>query len=635
MRFYHLAISSALLIAAGCRPQTPSNVEQKNSNMKDTVVYVKDPHSYSEPTDAVVKHLNLNLDVSFEKKMLSGSATWSIENRGGADKIIFDTHNLVIEKVITETDGSELPFTLGENDPILGQPLTIGITPETIQITIYYHTTDSALAVQWLNPDQTAGKKHPFMFTQSQAILARTWIPCQDSPGIRFDYEATITVPDGYLALMSAQNPTEKNKENTYKFLNPCPIPSYLMALAVGDIGFKPVGKRTGIYAEPVMLDKAVYEFGEMEQMVEAAEKLYGPYAWGRYDVLVLPPSFPFGGMENPMLTFATPTVIAGDRSLTSLIAHELAHSWSGNLVTNATWNDFWLNEGFTVYFERRIMESVYGRSYAEMLAALGYGDVEFTIRDFTENGHPEYTRLKLELDGQDPDEGMNDVAYEKGYLLLCAMEDAVGRDAFDTFLIKYFETYRFRSITTEQFIEYVHQNLLKPGSEAERKVGMEKWIYEPGFPESFKGIKESERFKNVKAEADQYLAGGSVNDINTREWTSHEWQQFLRIMMDTLTLEQMKALDAKFDFTHSGNSEIAALWFEASVDHNYEPAYGQLERFLTEVGRRKFLTPLYKALMRNPNTQALGKKIYARARKNYHAVSVNTIDKIVGYEEK
>lgn len=633
MKCFVILIASVLVLSVGCKSKTSSNLKENKSNMKDTMLWIQDPHSYSEPENAVVKHLSLNLNVDFKMKKLSGYAEWKIEKSDSSTEIIFDIHNLNVLSV-KDTNDQELKYEIGLNNPVLGMPLKIQLPEPVNVIRIYYETTDSALALQWLSPEQTAGKKYPFLFTQSQAILARTWIPCQDSPGIRFTYDAVIAVPKGYLALMSAENPQKITDNSVYTFKNNYPIPSYLMALAVGEIEFKSVGNRTGVYAEKEMLDKAVYEFGEMEEMVEAAEKLYGPYAWGRFDVLVLPPSFPFGGMENPMLTFATPTVIAGDRSLTSLIAHELAHSWSGNLVTNATWNDFWLNEGFTVYFERRIMESIHGKSYSEMLAALGYGDVQFTVSDFMQNGQADLTKLKLDLNEMDPDEGMNDVAYEKGYLLLCAMEDAVGRDKFDSFLKKYFATFKFQSMTTEKFIEYVHAELLTPGSEAEQKVQMEKWIYETGFPNNFKGIKESERFQNVKKEADQYLQDNNVDAINTNDWTSHEWQQFLRIIMDTLTIDQMSNLDNKFNFTNSGNSEIAALWFEASIDHNYTKAYTKMEDFLMQVGRRKFLVPLYKALMRNSQTQELGKTIYKKARKNYHAVSVRTIDDIVGYQQ-
>ena len=313
-----------------------------------------------------------------------------------------------------------IAYELGPYDPVLGQSMKVGIGGHPKQINIKYSTTDSSYALQWLTPEQTAGKQTPFLYTQSEPILGRSWIPCQDSPGIRFTYKSKVKAGPGYLAVMSAQkNPVDKSTNGEYTFEQPNPIPSYLMALAVGDIAFQPTGERTGVYAEPVTLEKAAWEFDETEKMIEAAEGLYGPYIWGRYDILVLPPSFPYGGMENPNLTFATPTVIAGDRSLTSLIAHELAHSWSGNLVTNATWNDFWLNEGFTMYLERRLMEAIHDTSYSTMLASLGYGDLKGTLADLTSTGDTADTKLKLNLAGRDPEIGMTDVAYEKGYFFI------------------------------------------------------------------------------------------------------------------------------------------------------------------------------------------------------------------------
>ncbi len=314
-----------------------------------------DPHSYSRPDQVAVKHLNLDLTVDFSQQKLAGKATLDLDNKTGASELVLDTRDLDVTRVTLDS-GAEAKFALGDDAKFLGRPLRIEITPQTKSVTVEYSTRPAAAAVQWLSPDQTAGKQHPFLFTQSQAILARTWVPCQDSPAVRMTYDATVHAPKELLAVMSAENPQAKNADGVYTFKMDKPIPSYLLALAVGDLEFRSLGARTGVYAEPSRVEKAAWELADTEKMIEAAEKLYGPYRWGRYDLLVLPPSFPFGGMENPRLTFATPTIIAGDRSLVNLVAHELAHSWSGNLVTNATWNDFWLNEGFTTYFENRII---------------------------------------------------------------------------------------------------------------------------------------------------------------------------------------------------------------------------------------------------------------------------------------
>lgn len=582
---------------------------------------IDDPHSYSEPEKARVTHLNLDLEVDFEQRRLTGIATWDFERISG-DHIVFDVRHMQIRSV--KAEGKLLPFELGPTDELLGQPLTVLLPAGVEQVSIAYTTRPEAAALQWLDPVQTAGKEKPFLFTQSQAILARTWIPCQDTPGVRFTYEARLKVPGDLLALMSATNPTGLNPEGVYSFKMPQAISSYLMAMAVGDLRFQSLGKVTGIYAEPGLLEKAAYEFADTEKMVTAVEGMFGPYRWGRYDMLVLPPSFPFGGMENPRLTFLTPTVIAGDRSLTSLIAHELAHSWSGNLVTNETWNDFWLNEGFTVYLERRIMEELYGESYATMLAQLGYGDLTYTLNEIA----PEDSKLKLDLKGRDPDEGLTDVAYEKGYLFLTALEQQVGREKFDPFLRRYFDDNAFGTLNTEEFLQRVEREL---GSD----LGVETWVYSAGLPEGFKAPR-SERFQQVDHQRLSFFSGGkSAEQLKTNQWTSHEWIHFLRGFPQSISQSEMAELDRVFHFSQSGNSEILAQWLVNAIHADYQPAYPALEQFLITVGRRKFLTPLYKELAKTPEGLKRARAIYAQARPNYHSVSVGTIDEIVEWESR
>jgi len=356
-----------------------------------------DPHSFSSP-EATVTHLEWDAEVDFDAQEIHATAVWTLSEAHG-DQVVFDTKALQIESVLL--DGQEAQWSFGAEDDLLGAALVVyDLTPASKEVSISYTTTEGAEAVQWFPAELTQGGRMPFLFTQSQAILARTWIPCQDRPGVRFTYNAKVKVPEGMLALMSASNPTQKSATGSYEFTMPQPIPSYLMALGAGDLEFIALGERSGVYAEPEMVRNAAFEFGQTEKMIEKAEELYGPYYWGRYDMLVLPPSFPFGGMENPRLTFLTPTVIVGDLSLVSLIAHELAHSWSGNLVTNGTWNDFWLNEGFTVYFEMRIMERVYGPDFADMLVALSYDDLQKELAEMLEND-PEATILKQNLAGK------------------------------------------------------------------------------------------------------------------------------------------------------------------------------------------------------------------------------------------
>ncbi len=587
-----------------------------------------DIHSFANPDAAVIKHISLDLNVDFNKKTISGTAVLDIENKTATDELFLDTRDLDIQK-ITLDDNEVTSFNLATPVEFLGSKLTVVIKPQTKKVHITYATSPSAAALQWLSPSQTAGGVHPFLFTQSQAILARTWIPLQDSPGIKFTYDATIKCPSELVAVMSAENNPEKKPDGIYHFKMPQPIPSYLMALAVGDITFKSLGTNCGVYAEPSMLEKSAWEFADLQKMITSAEELYGPYAWGRYDVLVLPPSFPFGGMENPRITFATPTIIAGDRSLVALVAHELAHSWSGNLVTNATWNDFWLNEGFTVYFETRIMEKIYGKDYADMLTLLSLGELKETIHNMGDTSRE--THLYLDLQGKDPDDGVTDIAYEKGRFFLTSIEYAIGRERWDAFINKYFTTYAFKSMDTESFLEYLEKELVKGDDELRKKINANAWVYGPGLPASCPDIKSTELVKAGTA-AEAFKNNIPASSLNTEGWTTHHWVYFLRNFNDSLDLKKMEELDAAFKFTESGNSEIQSEWFQHAIASRYIKAYPALEKFLMSVGRRKFLKPIYGELAKTPEGKAMAKEIYKKARPGYHAVSYQTIDGILGW---
>ncbi|MEO1051559.1 MAG: M1 family metallopeptidase [Bacteroidota bacterium] len=594
---------------------------------------VVDVHTYAKPDEAVVTHLDWEAKVDFDQKIIEGKATLSIKAADDASEIILDANGLKIEKVTLGDDEVETEFSLGEDDRLMGQPLKIKIEPDTKKVNVYYSTTEGAQALQWLTPEQTADKTRPFLFTQSQAILARSWIPIQDSPGIRFTYTAKVTVPNDLLALMSANNPQEKNAEGVYHFEMKQPIPAYLMALSVGDVSFKSLGERTGVYAESSVVEAAAYEFAELEDMVKVAESLYGPYQWERYDLIVLPPSFPFGGMENPRLTFATPTILAGDRSLTSLVAHELAHSWSGNLVTNATWDDFWINEGFTVYFEHRIMEALYGRDYSEMLASLSLQGLKDEIEEMINEGKAVDTHLKLNLKGRSPDEGVTAIAYDKGYFFLRFLEEKVGKDTFDVFLKEYFSSNAFKVMTTEGFIEYMDKNLFKKnGLEADKTI-YEQWIYGPGLPAD-SPIPVSDRFTKVDEALTSWQNGTAPGELATSEWSSHEWLHFIRALPEDIAFDQMKALDSAFGFTASKNSEVFSAWMIHAIRHQYEDAYDELEAFLIKTGRRKFLSPIYGEMIKTEAGKQMALRIYEKARPNYHFVSTNTLDEMLGLSE-
>ena len=616
---------SLWLLASCASPTVSEHADHSPTLSKEA--FTMDQHSHARPHEAVITHLDLELKVDMANRRIEGVAGYTI-HAPKADSIVFDTDGLDIQTV-NLADGSDAPFTQGKAG-LFGRALTVQIPKGAEKVIIHYATGADARALQWLTPQQTADKKHPFLFTQGQAILTRTWIPIQDSPGIRITYTAKVSVPKELMAVMSATNPQQRSLDGRYSFEMKQAIPPYLIALAVGDLAFKPLGGRTGVYAEPGMVEKAAWEFADMESMVSAAEELYGPYRWGRYDVIVLPPSFPFGGMENPMLTFATPTIIAGDRSLTALIAHELAHSWSGNLVTNATWDDLWLNEGFTVYFEKRICEKIYGKDYAEMLALLGRQDLDRTIADISRSAHPEDTRLKLHLAGRDPDDGMTDVAYEKGYSFLRLIESKVGREKFDAFLRNYFDTHAFQSMTTERFLALLDEQLLVPNK---ADVNTAAWVNGDGLPaEAIMPV--SDRFAKVEAEIGRWKQGVKADQLATKEWSTFEWLHFLRHLPSGLDVGKMSDLDDSFHFTATGNAEIAAAWFEICINNDFRKPYASMAQFLTHVGRRKFLIPLYTALARTESGRQEALTIYKQARPNYHSVSVRTIDDLLGWEK-
>jgi aminopeptidase N len=590
-------------------------------------------HTHSNIEEINTVHLHLDLVADFENKKFTGVARHTMQNRG-VTNAVFDIDGVNIIKVTIGKDAEEKETTyeIGENVENVGAALIVQVEENTTEVNIYYETTPASNALDWLPPSLTASGKHPFLYTQGQPILTRTWIPLQDTPANRITYSADIEVPAGLLAIMSASNPKKVSPDGKYSFEMNQPIPSYLIALAIGEMEYHAFSDNSGIYAEPAVIESAAYEFADIPKMIEAAENLYGSYLWDDYDVVILPYSFPFGGMENPRLTFATPTLIAGDRSLVSVIAHELAHSWSGNLVTNASWNDIWLNEGFTVYFENRIMENLFGEEIANMLFLVELQELEETIEKMIDEGMAEDTQLKLSLECRNPDDGLTDVAYVKGAWFLKTLEEEVGRKNFDEFITNYFASNKFKSLTSEEFLAYLEDNLL---GKLNISFNHEEWVYGTGIPDNAVEI-SSPRFEKIQDLANNIVNGQEIpNDLKLADHITQEWIAFIRKFNRQLDHDKIKVLDEQIGFARSGNAELMTEWFLLNIESGYKENYDLMEKFLIKVGRRKFLKPLYSALSNTEENKAWAIEVYKKARPGYHAVSFNTIDEILGFEKE
>lgn len=616
MRHRSLLVLISALSAAGC--ETTADPERPWTVAPDT-------HSFARPEEVRSTHLDLVLALDFDAKVASGHVVHHLRRTTPEAPFVVDTDGLEI-RAVTDQRGEPLPFELAaEDDQWLGRALTIQLDQATEKVRIDYATAPTAEAMQWLAPEQTDGKEHPFLFTQGQAILTRSWIPLQDSPAVRVTWDAEVRAPKPLRTVMSADYRSAEGAVT--KFTMTRPVPSYLIALACGDLSAQPVSGRCAVWAEPGVVDAATRELDDLERMVTACEELFGPYRWGRYDVLFLPPSFPFGGMENPCMTFATPTILAGDKSLVALIAHELAHSWSGNLVTNATWRDFWLNEGFTVYLEQRIMEHVYGQDRAAMEISLGMQGLQQELEELPEGDQV----LHIDLSGRNPDDGMTAIAYDKGAAFLRRLEQVFGRERMDDFLRRWFDEHSFQSVTTATFLAFLDRELLAQDRGLAAQVDVARWVEQAGLPADA-SVPESERFAAVDAAVAALAGGAEPGALDTDGWVTQQWQRFLSGLEEP-SVAQLEALDEEFQFTRSGNSEVLSAWLALATEHGYRAVDARMELFLMTVGRRKFLVPLYQAVLASEGGEERARAIYKKARLRYHAVSQRTLDALLGWE--
>ncbi|MFZ2754394.1 MAG: M1 family metallopeptidase, partial [Lysobacteraceae bacterium] len=620
----------ATLMMTACKSEDATPVAPAGKPTP-TQAAVVDEHSYAEPRKVAITDLALELALDFDTKTLAGTATYALEWKDkAATVLLLDSRDLTIDK-IEGGDGkggwAPLTFKLAAADPILGSKLSIDVPQRNAQVRVTYKTSPQASGLQWLEPSMTEGKQLPFMFSQSQQIHARSWVPLQDTPSVRYTYTAHVTSRPDVMVLMSADNDPSAIRDGDYTFKMPQKIPSYLMAIAAGDLAFKRISDRSGVWAEPTMLDRSVKEFEDTERMIATAEALYGPYRWDRYDMLVLPPSFPYGGMENPRLTFLTPTVIVGDKTLVSLIAHELAHSWSGNLVTFSSAKDAWLNEGFTSYVENRIIEVLYGKEQADMENVIERNELKKEFAEIDASLQALATKPGVL---KDPDNSSSATVYTKGAWFLQFLEQRYGRDKFDPFLREYFNHFAFQSIDTQQFADYAKKNLLAKYPNVVTPAEFNAWLYDPGIPPTAP-LAQARRFGVVDSArlawlGSQQLPPAAITDA----WTTQEWVHFIESLPETLTLEQLAQLDGAYGFTGTMNGEIAQRWYPLTVRSRYTNANDAIAAFLQRIGRRKLIMPTYNALAKTEAGLALAKSVFEKAKPGYHPITTGSVQEVI-----
>lgn len=631
-----IKLFAAVLVLSACSPEPvtkttqPANERFELSEHMRVATPTDDLHSFANANEVSTPHLHLSLTVNFEQQQLFGFAEYTLRfhNPRGepkAKQLVLDTEELLIQyvEVLAGNDWAMTEYTLGATDPVLGTPLIIELPSGAEKVKVHYASSPNATGLDWVEPAGTAGGEQPFLYSQSQPHYARTWIPIQDTPASRLTFTGELFTPENLIGLMGANNAPNPKRTGYYTFESRQPIPSYLMALVVGDLEFQALNERMGIYAEPSVLPAAVAEFGYTTDMMAATEDMFGAYAWDRYDQVILPPSFPFGGMENPQLAFITPTAIAGDQSLVGLIAHELAHSWSGNLVTNATWRDIWLNEGFTSYVENRIMERVYGTERALMERMLDAQALERSLPSMDER----YQVMYIELEQRDPDTAFTRVPYIKAQQFLYFLEERFGRETFDAFVRNYFADFSFQSIATPQFEDYLEHHLLANNPGVVSAAEVHEWLHEPGLPTTA-SKPQVDVFDRIDAEQARWLAGEAL-DISA--WSIHERLYFLRGLPAELSEQQLARLDKEFTLTETKNNEVLSTWLVIAIRNNYEPALPRVEQMLTSMGRLLYLLPVYSALVETEAGRERALEIYQVAHAGYHQLTRVEVEALLG----
>ncbi|NIM96389.1 MAG: M1 family peptidase [Anaerolineales bacterium] len=583
---------------------------------------VSDPHSYSDPSQGMIQHIEFDLTFDFHSHRIDSIATYTLD-KPVTGSFFLDTREIEVDQI--RSNGRPLAWTFDASHDLLGDRLHLTDLQDTQRFTIHYTPAQNARALQWLTPEQTAGGKHPYLYSQCYALNARSIFPCQDSPSVRFTYSAELHVPHP-LSIVMAAAPSASEESRAmrhYRFEMPQPIPSYLLAFAVGRIVSKDLGPRCCVYAEPEMVDDAAWEFAKVESYLDAAEGLFGPYLWDRYDILIMPPSFPYGGMENPRLTFISPRFIVGDRSLTGVIAHELAHAWTGNLVTNATWEDFWLNEGWTTYADYRIKEIINGRDFVDLTKAMDYNEVMMDIERFGIDSDP--TRLKFSQEGVDPEAVFSSIPYIKGSFFIQCLEEAVGRKAFDAFIRKYISRYRFKSLTTEAFVDLLRHEL----PESTSKVPIQDWIYEPGYPSESPEFR-SDLYDDVSAIHSAYREGTLPKKSDISNWITQQRMLFFQMLQDDVPIKDCRYFDDLFELGVCRIQVILMQYYSNAIRAGYKELLPRIEDFMEMTGGQYPLRRVMQSLVETDWSKDLARPLYERNRHRYHAITRSTLERIL-----
>ncbi|KAI9002648.1 peptidase family M1-domain-containing protein [Gaertneriomyces semiglobifer] len=607
-----------------------------------------DPNSYANTDEIRVKHSHLDLNADFIKKVLVGHVVHTAEAlKDGAASLVLDTSFLSILGVSLHDSGKKLEYEMAERNDKYGSKLTIFLDKPVsanteVKVRVDYATTNKCTALQWLEPSQTIGKKHPYLFSQCQAIHARSMLPCQDTPGNKHTWSAEISVPKGLRALMSALRTGEREEGElkVYTFEQKVTIPSYLLALAVGNVEGRVIGPRSTVWSEPEVVEAAAWEFKDTETFITTGEELLTPYEWGAYDLLLLPPSFPYGGMENPCLTFVTPTLLAGDRSLVDVVAHEIAHSWMGNLVTTLNWEHFWLNEGFTVFVERKITGRLHGQSVLEFDAIIGKKALEESVEHYERIHHPEFTCLCPRLRNEDPDDAFSSVPYEKGFNLLFYLERILGGpEVFEPYLKAHVKKFAHKSITTDDFMkllfEFYQENFGEEKVQILKSVDWDAWLHQPGMPPVENEFDKSlaQACEELAVQWSQYGKGGEFDQSPFEGFNSGQRVMFLEkcLAKPVFSHSALKAMDASYALSQTGNAEIQFRWQMLCLQADYDAIFAGVTKFLSEVGRMKFVRPLYRALNKCKDGKELAKKTFLENRNFYHPICASMVAKDLG----